>query len=61
MRIQMEIEEAEKIGDFIPEVARIRAIKTTYDIAARTGRMSYLKMEDACSANFVKHYLDFTW
>jgi hypothetical protein len=59
-RIQMGIEEAVAVGRYIPEEARIRAIKTTYDIMTRKGRMKYLKMEGR-KGEFRQHELDFAW
>jgi hypothetical protein len=59
-RLQMEIEEAGKIGDFIPEHARIRGIKSTFSMEERKGTMKYLKRVEA-TGDFVYESLDFTW
>jgi hypothetical protein len=57
----MSIEEAGALGTYIPEEARIRGIKTNYDISAKTGRMSYLKMVEGRSKEFKTHSVSFTW
>jgi hypothetical protein len=59
--IQMQIEEAAAEGNYIPEHARIRAIKTTYDMVKRTGRMKYLKRSSPTNREFVVHHVNFTW
>jgi hypothetical protein len=59
--IQMNIEEATAEGNYIPEYARIRGIKTTYDMVKRTGRMKYLRMASPTNREFVAHHVDFTW
>jgi hypothetical protein len=59
--MQMNIEEAESEGGYIPEHARIRGIKTTTDMVNRTGRMKYLKMASSSDREFVVHNIDFTW
>ncbi len=57
----MNIEEAGAEGCFIPEHARIRGIKTTYDMMKRTGRMKYLKIVPGSKGEFMIHHVDFTW
>lgn len=61
--IQMAIEEkgAGEEGKFIPEYARIRGIKSSFDMATRTGHMKYLRMAPGSKINFVENHLDFTW
>ena len=60
IELQMEIEEAGAVGMYIPEEARIRGIKTTRNMAERTGTMSYLKMVEGRN-EFETRSLEFTW
>jgi hypothetical protein len=60
-RLQMNIEEAESKGNYIPKHARIRGIKMTTDMVRRTGRMKYLKMASSTNKEFVVHHVNFTW
>lgn len=59
--MHMNIEEAESEGNYIPEHARIRGIKTTTNMANRTGRMRFLQMASSTNREFVVHHLNFTW
>jgi hypothetical protein len=59
--IQMNIEEEGYEGEQIPEHARIRGIKTTYDMASHTGRMKYLKMVVGSKGKFEVCGVDFVW
>lgn len=59
--LQMNIEEEGYEGQQIPEHARIRGIKTTYDMATRTGRMKYLKMVVGSKGKFEVCDIDFAW
>jgi len=59
--LQMRIEEAGRVGNFIPEHARIRGIKATYNIMEKTGQMKYLKMISETNSKFAKHHLEFHW
>lgn len=49
------------MGRYIPEEARTRAIKTTYDMMTRKGRMKYLKMVEGRKGEFRQHGVDFAW
>lgn len=60
-RLQMNIEEDGSEGNYIPEHARIRGIKTTTDMVRRTGQMKYLKMASSSNREFVVHHVNFTW
>lgn len=59
--LQMNIEEAESEGNYIPEHGRIRCIKTTTEMVKRTGRMKYLKMASSLNREFVVHHVNFSW
>ena len=59
--IQMNIEEGGYEGQQIPENARIRGVKMTYDMVAHTGRMKYLKMVVGSPGKFEVCVFDFAW
>jgi hypothetical protein len=59
--VQMNIEEDAAERKYIPEHARIRGIKTTYDMVKRTGCMKYLNMASPTNREFVVHHINFTW
>jgi hypothetical protein len=59
--MQMNIEEAESEGNYIPEHARICGIKTTTDMVNHLGQMKYLKMASSSNREFVEHNINFTW
>ena len=61
VHLQIEIEESEKVGTQIPVAARIRAIKTRYDVIAKKGQTQYLKLIYGTGGEFGTHYVDFTW
>jgi len=54
--VQMNIEEDAAEGKYIPEHARIRGIKTTYDMVKRTGRMKHLNLASPTNREFVVHH-----
>ena len=58
--MQVEIEETGSVGSYIPEEARIRRIKTKYNLEERRGSMNYLKMAERGSKEFRVHQVNFT-
>jgi len=55
IELQMDIEESGAVGMYIPEEARIRGIRTTYNITERSGNcgtMTYLQMVEGGGNEF---------
>jgi hypothetical protein len=61
VELQREIEEAGAVGNYIPEEARIRGIKTKCNMELRKGTMTYLKMAEGEKNVFKPHSIDFKW